>query len=185
MDWYSKGSSDGGKTWGTPTYNYSKPIYSTISITHPTGELNTTLGNLNDGFSAAGIAFGSAELYTNTYSPVQIAYTTINGTHSTISSVKIVDISSTAGKYVLYAGITVDVSLSLAGYQSWGKTIVNTAISFLPLVIGTGPGLVVGVGYFVIDKTGVFDRPTNLTPYQPPLYAVPDATRVNIPIINP
>jgi hypothetical protein len=147
--------------------------------------LKTTLGYFNDVFNASGIATTGVELYTEANAPSRIAYTTINGTNATVSSAKVVSVAKAVGTYALGAGIAVDITLSLTGNQSWRKTIINTGVGLLPLAIGTGTGLVVGLGYLTLDKLGVFDGPTNLPSYTPPSYAVPDATRVAMPIIYP
>lgn len=158
------------------------PNWNTSAASGQGGDLKTTFGYVNDAFGAAGISATGVELYTNANAPSRIAYTTINGTKATINSTKVLSIANTAGQYALVAGVAIDVTLSLTGNQSWGKTIVNTGVGLLPLVIGTGPGIVVGVGYLTLDKFGAFERPTNLSPYSPPPYAVQDATRVSMPL---
>jgi len=49
---------------------------------------------------------------------------------------------------------------------------------------GGPPGLIIGGGYFALDALGAFDRPIITTPYVQPDYAVPDNTRVALPMIQ-
>jgi hypothetical protein len=85
----------------------------------------------------------------------------------------------------LVGGLAIDAGLSLTDQQSWAKTGLNAVVGTLPFLIGTGPGLVIGIIYLVADKTGMFDRPNYMIPYTPPSITMPDATRVTRPIIYP
>ena len=101
-----------------------------------------------------------------------------------MSSAKVVSGFKAAGNFTFGASIAIDFSLSFIGQQSWGTTTVNTSVGGVAIAIGGVPGLVVGVGYTVLDKTGMFDRPTGPIPHYKPGFAVPDATRVAPPIIK-
>ena len=83
----------------------------------------------------------------------------------------------TAGNFALGAGIVIDFTLSITGNQSWAKTTLNTAVGAGAVLIGGIPGTVIGVGYLVIDKTGMLKGPTGPFPPINPLNAcMPDAT---------
>jgi RHS repeat-associated protein len=148
-----------------------------------TNELKETLTNVNNGVNAVGIAATSGALYTKAYAPPKIAYNSLTGANK-ISSAKVVSAFKGAGKFALGASIITDVTLTLTGNQSLGKTILNTAMgTVLPFALGTSAGLTIGIGYTVLDQLGAFNGPSNLTPYVSPLYPA-DATNV-VPLLNP
>ena len=143
-----------------------------------------TLNSLNDVFSATGTLAGGAEMFTRANAGARIAYTTLNGASATVSSAKVAGVFKVAGNFTYGASIFVDVSLSLANQQSWGKTFVNTAVGGAAIAIGGIPGLVLGTGYLVLDKTGCLDGPSGPMNYTPPSIAMPDATRVVTPMLR-
>lgn len=135
--------------------------------------------------NSAGIFASYASYYVTTYAPQKIAYYTIQGTEALINSKAVVGAFEAAGKYTIVLGALVDVGLSFNNQQSWGKTGLNTGVAIGATLIGGIPGVVVGGGYFVLDKTGMFNGPTGPMNYTPPSIAMPDATNVARPIIYP
>ena len=145
---------------------------------------NTTLVHINDGLNATGIVAGGAEIFTGSNASEKIAYTTINGVSATVSSEAVETFFHVASKDIFYGMFFIDVSNSLFSDQLWGKTFVNSVFNGAAVWGGT-PGLIIGIGYTVIDKTGAFDLPAGpMPPYNPSNTAMPDATRVTSPIIK-
>jgi hypothetical protein len=140
--------------------------------------LKTNLGYGNDAFNAIGITSAGSELFIKAHAGARITYTTISGARGWVSAAKILGTIKFIGNASLIGGVLVDATLSATGNQSWVKTGLNTTVGALPFLIGTGPGMVIGVIYLVADKTGMFDRPEYITPYTPPSIAMPDATRM-------
>lgn len=48
-----------------------------------------------------------------------------------------------------------------------GKGIINVGVEALPFFIGAGPGLVIGVIYFTVDKTVGWGGAFTITPNHP------------------
>jgi RHS repeat-associated protein len=140
-----------------------------------------TLGYFGAGIGAFGFASDGVGLFTSSNLPNSISYTRISGTSASLSSSKVIGLANSAGNLALGAGIVIDVSLSLTGNQTWGKTILNTGIGLTPLIIGSGPGLVLGLSYFALDGIGAFDKPAFI-PHFTPSFSVPDATYVKKPL---
>ena len=143
----------------------------------------TRLEAMNEALAAFGIATSGVESFTGANASSRIVYYTMDGTKAWISTEKVLGLLRSAGVYAIGLGTAVDVTLSLSGEQSWGKTGLNTAIGVIAFSIGTGPGIVLGVGYLVLDKMGAFDIPKNIPSYTPP-FNVPDATNAR-PIYIP
>ena len=128
----------------------------------------TRLEAMNEALAAFGIATSGVESFTGANASSRIVYYTMDGTKAWISTEKVLGLLRSAGIYAIGLGTAVDVTLSLSGEQSWGKTGLNTAIGVIAFSIGTGPGIVLGVGYLVLDKMGAFDIPKNIPSYTPP-----------------
>lgn len=123
-------------------------------------------------------------MFTRANAGTRIAYTTFNGASATVSSAKVAGVFKAAGNFTFGASIAVDLTLSFIGQQSWGKTIVNTAVGGAAIAIGGVPGVVVGAGYLIMDKAGMFEGPSGPMNYTPPSIAMPDATRVAQPMLR-
>lgn len=165
------------------TINTSKPKQITIRVATSQGGI---LKNLNSGFSAAGTIAGAGEIFTWVNAGDRITYTTINGAKAWVSTEKVAGALHAAGNLTLGAGVAIDVILSFAGEQSWGETLLNTTVGLGAVLIGGVPGIVIGVGYVILDKTGMLEGPTGPMPYySPPSITMPDATRVERPLIYP
>lgn len=137
-----------------------------------------TLGNFNDGLNAIGISAGSAELFTNANAGARIAYTTINGTSASVSKLNVLSTFTAVGKYVFYGSIVIDLTLGVTGFQDPWTTVQNMGVATFAYNMG-GVGIGIGVIYTVLDKTGMFDRPSGPMPiYNPSNNAMPDAIRV-------
>ena len=143
-----------------------------------------TLNSLNDVFSATGTLAGGAEMFTRANAGPRIAYTTLNGASALVSTGKVVSTLKVAGNATFVGGVLIDATLSATGQQSWGKTLVNTAVGGAAIAIGGVPGLIVGTGYLILDKTGCLDGPSGPMNYTPPSIAMPDATRVVTPMLR-
>jgi RHS repeat-associated protein len=143
----------------------------------------TRLEAMNEALAAFGTATSGVESFTGANASSRIVYYTLDGTKAWISTEKVLGLLRSAGIYAIGLGTAVDITLSLSGEQSWGKTGLNTAIGVIALSIGTGPGIVLGVGYLVLDKMGAFDIPKNIPSYIPP-FNEPDATNAR-PIYIP
>jgi hypothetical protein len=82
--------------------------------------------------------------------------------------------------------VVVDLTLGATGYQTPGKTVANIGVGIGAWAIGGIPGIIIGVGYTILDKTGCFDGPLEPINYTPPSIVMPDATRVALPeLIHP
>ena len=150
------------------------------------GNLGTYLGYVNDGFNAFGTVAGGAELFTQANAGARITYTTLNGASSWVSSAKVVSTFKAVGTYTVVGSVVVDLTLGATGYQTPGKTVTSIGVAIGAWAIGGIPGIVIGVGYTILDRTGCLDGPTGPMPYyNPPIIIMPDATRVARPIIYP
>jgi hypothetical protein len=144
----------------------------------------TNLGYVNDGLNAAGTVAGGAELFTRANAGARIAYTTMNGASAWVSSAKVVSTLKAVGTYTVVGSVVVDLTLGATGYQTPGKTVTNIVVGIGAWAIGGIAGIVIGVGYTVLDKTGMLCDPSGPMPYyNPPSIMMPDATRVARPII--
>jgi hypothetical protein len=150
------------------------------------GSLGTNLGYVNDGFNAVGIVTGSGELFTQANAGLRITYTTFNGASSWVSSAKVISTFKAVGTYTLVGSGVVDLTLGVTGYQTPNKTIANMTVGIGAWAIGGIPGIAVGVGYTILDKTGCLNGPSVLINYTAPNIPMQDATRVVLPpVINP
>ena len=180
---------DGFKLDGV-IYEFANPIpYSSIGkqvgyAAGQGGSLGTNLGYVNDGLNAVGTVAGGAELFTQANAGARITYTTLNGASSWVSSAKVVSTFKAVGTYTFVGSVVVDLTLGATGYQTPGKTVTNIGVGIGAWAIGGIPGIIIGVGYTVLDKTGCFDGPSGPINYTPPSIAMPDATRVAPPMLR-
>ena len=173
------------KVWGNSNFDefLQSDTYRVLRQGQSEGNgFGNTLGYVGAGIGAFGFASDGVGLFTSSNAPNSISYTRISGTSASLSSSKVIGLANSAGNLALGAGIVIDVSLSLTGNQSWswGKTILNTGIGLTPLILGSGPGLVLGLSYFALDGTGAFDKPAFIQHFTPS-FSVPDATYVKKP----
>jgi len=140
------------------------------------------LNNLSIAFTALGTAISGVDL--SIPANIQIALYDINGVKTVLNSTQVQTFLAVASKYTLYGGFVVDVASSFAGYQSWNKTILNTAIAGVAISIGGVPAIVIGLGYLILDKGGAFDLNLNAPSYKTPLNP-PDALNYINPYFNP
>jgi hypothetical protein len=133
---------------------------------------------------AAGTSAGAGKLYIDNVAGQRITYTKFSGTRGWVSTSKVVSIAKNVGIYTLVGNTVVNFTLGLSGYLTPGETVTNLGVNWGAWAVGGWPGLVIGVGYTILDGTGMFDRPAYVTPYSPPNIAVPDALKISTPIRN-
>jgi len=133
------------------------------------------LNNLSIAFTALGTAISGVDL--SIPANIQIALYDINGVKTILNSTtQVMPFLSAASKYTLLGAVLVDFTRVAAGdHLSLGKAILNNGVGGIALIIGGPAGLVIGVGYLVLDQAGAFEINLNAPSYKVPLN-VPDAT---------
>jgi RHS repeat-associated protein len=100
----------------------------------------------------------SLEKYTHELGPVRIYYTTYCGGTKCIGASRIIGYCKLGGKVFFGVAIAANIYGAYTHQQSWTKAGVNIGIELLPFVIGVGPGMVIGIIYFTVDKTIGWDK---------------------------
>jgi hypothetical protein len=108
-----------------------------------------------------------AEAFVHEVAGARTYYTTILGGTKYIGKARLLGYTEVLGQYTFYTGAVINVAGAIAGEQGWGKAALNVGVEALPFAIGAGPGAVIGVSYFVLDKTGGWEKAMTTTPNHP------------------
>lgn len=108
-----------------------------------------------------------SELFIQEVAGAKTYYSTVSGGTKYIGKARLLSYAEVLGKYTFGAGGVVNVIGVAEGEQSWGKEALNIGVEAPPFIIGTGPGMVVGLIYFTMDKTVGWDRVLTPTPNHP------------------
>ena len=108
-----------------------------------------------------------SELFIHEIADARTYYTTISGGTKYIGKARLLGYAEVLGKYTFGVGVVVNVVGIAVGEQSWGKAALNIGVEALPFIIGTGPGMVIGLIYFTVDKTVGWDKVMTPTPNHP------------------
>ncbi|GEM_PF-2900363 len=97
--------------------------------------------------------------------------------------VKTLGVAKGLGYVFFGAGIVLDGIMYFTGQQSGAKTSVNIGVSAASLIIGGIPGIILGGGYFAVDKTVGWDRmmtPASNNQWVPNRAVFPDGTTIYV-----
>ena len=134
------------------------------------------LSELNTGLGALGTVFGASELYLKANSRSNFNYTRFNGSNSSIRAGQLSNTFATLGKFTFVGSSIIDLSLGALGYQSFSKSFLNIGVGGAAMALGGIPGLTLGLGYTLLDQTGILAGPSTRISLPPTLMALPDAT---------
>jgi RHS repeat-associated protein len=115
----------------------------------------------------------ASEKFIAKYANARTFYTTIQGGTKYIGKSRLLGYCKVLGQYTFWAGATVNFIGVATGSQSVGKGALNVGVEALPFVIGAGPGLVIGVFYFTVDKTVGWEKVMTPTPNHPGTFTDP------------
>jgi RHS repeat-associated protein len=163
----SNNASDGGST--SQTSSLASDLKSQSDTTKPSGgggKLGTTLRHVNEGLTVVGTGATVGEV--------------LSKSSKTLSTFKAI------GNYIVVGALFIDVSLGIFGYDTPLKTSENVGVDLGAWYIGGAPGLVLGLGYLYLDKSGMLNGPKRPFNYIIPGYAIPDPTIIPHSIlVNP
>jgi len=97
--------------------------------------------------------------------------------------VKTMGIAKGASTVFFLAGAGADVYMYSQGYQSGAKTLTNLGVSGTAIYLGGIPGIILGGGYMLIDKTVGWDRvmtPASNDQWVPNRVVFPDGTTISV-----
>jgi hypothetical protein len=97
--------------------------------------------------------------------------------------VKTLGIAKGASTVFFFAGAGADVYMYSQGYQSGAETLTNLGISGTAMYLGGVPGIILGGGYIIIDKTVGWDRvmtPASNDQWVPNRAVFPDGTTIYV-----
>ena len=154
----------------------------------PKDENAQILEYISAAIGVAGVAADNVSLYTTTYGGKVIVYVTIHGTDAAVQTTKVLTALKGITNATVVAGLAADVVSSTIGVQSWSKTIVNTDVTAVAIIVGgtisATAGAAIGGGYFILDQLGAFDRPEYIPSYNKSV-TPQDNTAVVKPIVVP
>jgi len=97
--------------------------------------------------------------------------------------VKTMGVAKGASTVFFLAGAGADVYMYSQGYQSGAKTLTNLGVSGTAMYLGGIPGIILGGGYMLIDKTVGWDRvmtPASNDQWVPNRATFPDGTTIYV-----
>jgi len=115
----------------------------------------------------------ASEEFIANYANGRTFYTTIQGGTKYIEKSRLLGYCEVLGQYTFWAGATVNFIGVATESQSVAKGALNVGVEALPFVIGAGPGLVIGVFYFTVDKTVGWEKVMTPTPNHPGTFTDP------------
>jgi hypothetical protein len=140
---------------------------------------------VQDALGGFGISLNAAMEYIRAFAPDVIDYTTASGLPATVNSAQLQKYLKMSGYIGLALSIVLEGTLYATGMQSFGKLMANLGFTAIPSVLlGSKPGLVIGVVYLGLDKIGAFDGPSGQIYRSNPMFFAPgDKTKINKPLI--
>jgi hypothetical protein len=93
------------------------------------------------------------EQFIKAYATARTYFTTLSGGTKYITKTRLLNFCEAAGKRFFWASVGVNVMGVISGEKNLYKAGLNIGIDYLPFIIGTGPGLAIGVIYYGIDYT--------------------------------